>query len=110
MAIIARQKLGMTLDDFYDCTWYDWGLWTERIVELALQRRQDQELLMEMFRTSWTRYFNWNRGDNPAVSPEDFLSLSYDKPRTDTVATPEDKMKIVRDLEEQVKQRRLRRG
>lgn len=99
----------MTLDDFYTCTWYDWGLWTERIIELESLRTQDHELIIEMFRSSLSRYFNWHRGNNPPMSPEDFWTLSYDKPRTDREASPEEKIAIIKDLEEKGK-KRLKRG
>lgn len=74
-----------------------------------MQRRQDRELLIEMFRSSLARYYNWNRGNNPEISPEDFWVLSYDKPRTDSEPSGEEKVKVIRDLEQRVKQRRLKR-
>jgi hypothetical protein len=47
------------------------------------KRNEDQELLMEMFRTSLSFYYNCNRGsENPEINKEDFFwRLSYDKPR-----------------------------
>lgn len=106
--MIARQKLGMSLEEFYACTWYDWGLWTERIIELHHQRKQDHELIIEMFRTSLARYYNWHRGNNPALEPQDFWPLSYDAPRVDRQASPEERADIIKYLEE--KGKKLKRG
>lgn len=98
----------MNLNDFYSCTWYEWSLWTERIVYIEMKRKQDHELLIEMFRSSLARYYNWNRGKNPSLSPEDFWTLSYDKPRSDHEPSEEEKLRVIRDLEQRVKQRKSR--
>jgi hypothetical protein len=73
----------MTSEQFYLCTWYDWSLWMHKIHSDRRKRNEDQELLMEMFRTSLSFYYNCNRGsENPEINKEDFFwRLSYDKPR-----------------------------
>lgn len=73
-------------------------------------RRQDHELIIEMFRSSLAKYYNWNRGKSPAIYPEDFWPLSYDKPREDRDPDPEEKIRVIKELEERVKKRRLNRG
>jgi len=53
-----------------------------------------------MFRSSLCRYYNWNRGKNPELSPQDFWVLSYDKEKqSDTEASEQDK----KQLEETIK-------
>jgi hypothetical protein len=79
MEYIARVELGMTSETFYSSTWYDWSLWMHKIHTDRKKRLEDQELLMEMVRTSLTFYYNCNRGtDNPEMNREDFWHLSYD--------------------------------
>lgn len=100
MEVLARVELGMNSEDFYKCTWYDWGVWLEKIRNDRRKRTEDHELLIEMFRSSLCRYYNWNRGKNPELSPEDFWVLSYDKDKpTDTQASEQDN----KQLEETIK-------
>lgn len=77
MEFIARVHLGMTSDQFYTCTWYDWGFEIARINELARRRREDNEVIMEMFRTGLCYYYNWN--SKQKLTPQDFWKLSYDE-------------------------------
>lgn len=81
------------------CSWYDWSLWVEHIRQKHRRRKEDHELLIEMFRSTLCRYYNWNRGDNPALSPEDFWRLSYDKDKeTDTEPSEEEKLKLIQTI------------
>lgn len=107
---IARVELGMRSDEFYSCTWYDWSLWMEKIMEDRRKRLQDHELVMDLFRRSLAIYYNWHRGNNAELSPQDFWSLSYDQPvNTDTEPSPEEKLKLeetIRRLESKSKRKR----
>lgn len=79
----------MSMEDFYSCTWYDWSLWMNKINNDRRKRLEDHEVIKEMFRSSLSLYYNWNRGDKSApLTPQDFWPLSYDPANTDT--TPED--------------------
>jgi len=99
MEILAREELAMNSNDFYLCSWYDWSLWLQHIYTARRRRQEDHELLMEMFRSTWTRFYNWNRGDNPAISPQDFFRLSYDTDKpTDTEPKEEDKLALVEKI------------
>lgn len=99
----------MSTKEFYSCTWYDWSIWVERIHEMEDQRRVDRELLIEMVRSSLTQYYNWNRGSNPPLSPQDFWPLSYDLPRADnTEPSDEEKIRAITEIAEKVKRRRKR--
>jgi hypothetical protein len=108
MELLARKELGMGLTDFYNCTWYDWSLWLERIKELRERRLQDHELIQDMFRRSLSIYYNWNKGkSNPPVNPEDFWRLSYDKVTdTQSTMTQEELQSIVRKLESKSRRKR----
>jgi len=103
---VAREELGMTIDDFYSCTWYDWGGWVARINEQQRKRIEDKELLMEMFRSSLSYYYNWNSPTNK-LNPQDFWKLSYDK------QVPEEEVKEVNETVkrlERIAKERKRRG
>jgi hypothetical protein len=87
----------MSSRDFYSCTWYDWSLWTHKINRDQQKRTEDQELIIEMFRSSLCYYYNWNRGENNTViDRQEFWKLSYDGPReNNTEPTEEEKAKII---------------
>lgn len=75
MEYAARKELGMSSEEFYNCTWYDWGLWVHRINELRKREKDNQELLIEMFRSSLMYINNWKGGK---AEKTDFWRLSYD--------------------------------
>jgi hypothetical protein len=110
MEHLARVELGMTSEEFYKCTWYDWSLWVERILEQRKRRREDHEVVMEMFRQVLCYYYNWNRGNNPELMPSNFWKLSYDQDtRQDTEPTEEEKVKLqetIKRLESKSKRKR----
>jgi hypothetical protein len=82
MEYIARIELGLTSEVFYSSTWYDWSLWMHKIHHDRKKRNEDHEVIIEMFRTSLSFYYNCNKGsENPEISREDFWRLSYDKPK-----------------------------
>lgn len=100
----------MSLEKFYRLTWYEWGLCVERITEMHQQRFDDRELIMEMFRTSIVRYYNWNRGNNPLMYPEEIWPLSYDKKRVtgDTEPPDEEKIRVIKEIAERITKRKNR--
>jgi hypothetical protein len=102
----------MSSEEFYSCTWYDWSLWMYKIHRDRKNRLEDQELLMEMFRSSLTLYYNWNRGENnKQLEPQDFWVLSYDKPKsTDTEPTEEEKAKLIETIRRLEKLNKKKRG
>lgn len=111
MEYLARVELGMSSKEFYDCPWYEWGLWFERINELRRKRLEDQELLIEMFRSTLCRYYNWNRGNNPEISPQDFWRLSYDdQTHTDHEPTEEEKLRLSETISRLESKSKRKRG
>jgi hypothetical protein len=105
----------MTSKDFYDCTWYDWSVWCERIKELRRKRIEDQELIIEMFRSSLTCYYNWNRGkDDPAIDKTSFWKLSYDSNEsevTDREPSEEEKEKLAATIKRlETANKKIKRG
>ena len=107
MEVIARRKLGMSRKEFYSLTWYDWTLWIERIKELDEQRKSDRETLIDIARSSLSRYFNIRYKAN--IHPEDIFTLPFDRPREDTEPSREEKIKAAYEVAERVK-KRLKRG
>lgn len=71
----------MPSDEFWNLTWYDWGLWIERIRELRERRLQDIEYGFERARSIMALLANINRDKKQRAMPyqgSDFFKLSYD--------------------------------
>lgn len=56
-------------------TWYEWGIKVNSINNDIARRREDHELLIEMFRSSLMYVNNWKGGK---ANKTDFWRLSYD--------------------------------
>lgn len=56
-------------------TWYEWGIKVQSINNVIQRRREDHELLIEMFRSSLMYINNWKGGK---AEKTDFWRLSYD--------------------------------
>lgn len=57
-------------------TWYEWGIKVTAINNKIARRREDHELLIEMFRSSLMYINNWKGGK---AEKTDFWRLSYDR-------------------------------
>lgn len=69
----------MPASEFWDLTWYDWGLWCLRIMELQRQRRESREIHLETTRSFMALYVNMHMGKGKTpVKGSDFWKLSYD--------------------------------
>jgi len=78
MEVLAYQELRIEPDDFYLMSWYEWTVKVSAINEDIRRRTEDHELIIEMFRSSLSYYYNWN-SPTTKVDPRDFWRLSYDK-------------------------------
>lgn len=107
MESIARVELGMSYTEFYSLTWYDWTGCMEQIHHIRKNRLEDHEVMYDVYRRLIAQYFNWNRGTKQEASPEDVLTLSWDK-KTDTRADASDEAKLketIALLEQRAKRR-----
>lgn len=95
----------MPSDEFWNLTWYDWGLWIERIREERERRLQDKELIVEMTRSFMALFANANRGKaQKTFEPKDFFKLSYDD-RNQTGELSEDDIKAIEEKSRQTFER-----
>lgn len=67
----------MESEKFYNLTWYDWGMYADRIYDQRLKRREDHELQIEMTRSMMAVHARL--GGNKNAKPQDFWTLSYDE-------------------------------
>lgn len=82
MMNMAYSEMGLSLDRFFELSWYEWGLEC-----LKLKRRNEKRLETWEGNTSVIREFmalmaNINRDDKKKSSPfkgSDFIKLSFDK-------------------------------
>ncbi len=98
----------MPLQEFYSCTWYDWGLWVERINEIEGKRSNDYDFIKSIVRLAMTQYYNWNRGNQAPIDPEDLWKFSFDEARASSEPSREDKIKAITEVAEKVKRRKKR--
>lgn len=65
--------------EFWELSWYDFGLWCLRIKEQYRQRLEDHELQKGIARSLMTMYANAHlQKGHPPVDPTDFYILSTD--------------------------------
>jgi len=96
------------LHEFYLCTWYDWGLWVGRINEIEDKRKNDHDFVKGIVRLAMTQYYNWNRGTQAAITPEELWKFSFDEARVSKEPTREEKIQAITELAEKVKRRKKR--
>jgi hypothetical protein len=96
----------MASAEFWELTWYDFGLWCLRIQELDKIRLREEELHLGIARSIMTMYHNahLNRGDAP-YSPTDFYVLSTDEIEDKPEQTEEEKEVRVAKMQERFKPR-----
>lgn len=76
----------MSSAEFWDLTWYDWGLWCHRILAERKRRKEDHELTVEMTRSVMALLANINRKRTAApYRGSDFFTLPYDVPDDNTM-------------------------
>jgi hypothetical protein len=88
-------------------TWYEWGIKIVAINNHILQRKQDHELLIEMFRSSLTYINNWKGGK---ATKTDFWRLSSDDTQPDKEDIKELQEHTIQRLERIAKKRKQQRG
>ena len=71
--------MGLSPSEFWSLTWYEWGLYVLRLHKDRQREMADRELSIEQTRQFMALHYNLNRGQNPALDPQDFWRLSYDK-------------------------------
>lgn len=70
----------MSSKEFWELTWYEWGLLALRLIKDNMRRKNDDEFIMELTGRFMALFANANREQGkPPFTREDFFKLSYDK-------------------------------
>jgi hypothetical protein len=103
---IAVIELGMDSDVFWSLSLWEWSLWIQRILNLQNQRKQDQELLIELQRNWEARYFNAKLKKNAEeFKPTDFYKLSWDPKEDDKTIKFESAEQMEAEMKKRVRRR-----
>lgn len=101
MEAVAHIELGMSSEEFWKLTWYEWGLWCLRIVDQRRKRNEDRELSIEMTRSIMTLQANIHRGKRARpYEKTDFFKLSYDDQPTDRKMVGIDNAEFMKEMKE----------
>lgn len=71
MLVFGVTELGLSIDEFYGLSWYEWSLLVER-------NKRKNERDYDMWRQIICLLYNPYRGDNEALKPEDVIRLRTD--------------------------------
>ncbi len=80
----------------------------ERINEIEGKRSNDYDFIKSIVRLAMTQYYNWNRGNQAPIDPEDLWKFSFDEARASSEPSREDKIKAITEVAEKVKRRKKR--
>jgi hypothetical protein len=76
----------MSCVEFWELTWYEWGLKSLGLIKEGLRRKSDDEFKMELTGQFMALFANVNRDSKKRPAPytrPDFFKLSYDKAEED---------------------------
>lgn len=78
---MAVTDIGLSPQEFWRLTWYEWGLYCLRLYKESKKMLAQRELSVDLTRHFMALFANANRSKNQAAfTPQDFLwRLSYDK-------------------------------
>jgi hypothetical protein len=77
---VARTKLGLSPKQFWNLTWYEWGLEILRLYEQQKKVEEEREFYLSVKRIEIANFINAHRGQNSkTIKPEDVFKLSFDK-------------------------------
>lgn len=71
--------LGLSPDQFWALSWYEWGLYVLRQNKLSEESKFRYETGWDQTRQLWATLININSGKGKGVKPSDLIKLSYDK-------------------------------
>lgn len=77
MLEIGVVELGLSPDEFWDLSWYEWGLYVLRQKKQAEKEKYHIENGWEQTRTIWATLVNIH--SSKKVKPSDLIELSFDK-------------------------------
>jgi hypothetical protein len=74
--------LGLSPDEFWELSWYEWGLYVLRQKKLSEEQKFRFETSWDQTRQMWATLININSPKGKGVKPDDLIQLSYDKKET----------------------------
>lgn len=81
--------MGMTCEEFWRLTWWEWGLRVIRFAEDRRKRLEDHELLLAVTRIMIADFRNAHRRKGSApLKAEDIFKLSFDKDANKKISVP----------------------
>jgi hypothetical protein len=96
MVQFAYVECELSIDEFYNLSFYEWGLEVERVRKRSEEKKIQWEGEASLFRELMALLANINRNPKKTPTPfegSDFIKLSFDKPKEQYVSrkmTPEE--------------------
>jgi hypothetical protein len=78
MLEIGVVNLGLSPDEFWELSWYEWGLYVLRDNRQSDNAKFKIETSWEQTRTLWATLININSPKGKGVKPSDLIKLSFD--------------------------------
>jgi hypothetical protein len=78
MLEIGVVNLGLSPDEFWELSWYEWGLYILRQKAKTEEQKFDFENAWDRTRQLWAILININSPKGKGVKPSDLIKLSYD--------------------------------
>lgn len=78
MLEIGVVELGLSPDEFWELSWYEWGLYILRQKKHAETEKFIFETGWEQTRQLWATLININSPKGKGVKPSDLIKLSFD--------------------------------
>jgi hypothetical protein len=78
MLMTAVADIGLSPSEFWELSWYDWGLYLLRYENRIKKEKQEYENGWEQIRILWATLINVGSGKGKSVKPSDLIKLSYD--------------------------------
>ncbi len=79
MLEIGVSELGLSPDEFWELSWYEWGLYILRQKKRIEHESFSHETGWEQTRQLWATLININSPKGKGVKPTDLIKLSWDK-------------------------------
>lgn len=78
MLVTAVADIGLSPSEFWELSWYEWGLYMLRYERRLNKEKHLYENGWEQTRIMWSTLVNINSGKGKGVKPSDLIKLSYD--------------------------------
>lgn len=78
MLEIAVSRIGLSPSEFWELSWYEWGLYLLRLKHTEEKSKQDFETSWAQTRIIWATMVNLKMPKNKRVKETDLIRLSFD--------------------------------